>query len=129
MISSIYITLAAVFLVFLSVRVINYRRLEKVSVGVGSSPALERAMRVQANFTEYTPLLLLLLVVAEMQQLAPVLVHLAGAAIIGARVIHFLGFRSVEAPGLLRVLGMVGTFTMLVSLSVVIVVQLFFLSF
>ncbi|MEM9878793.1 MAG: MAPEG family protein [Pseudomonadota bacterium] len=118
-ITGLYAGLAALFLIFLSVRVIGQRRSGKVSVGTGNNADLERAMRVQANFTEYTPLLLILLGIAELGQLAGPVLHGFGVAIITGRVFHFIGFASPQAPGRFRVLGMMLTFATLAGLAVV----------
>ena len=123
MITALYAAACALFLVFLSVRVIDMRRRHRVSVGHGDAPELERAMRVQANFTEYTPLVLVMLALAELQGLPGWALHLAGLGFVAARVLHFLGFRSSEAPGQFRMLGMALTFGVLITLAVVLPVQ------
>lgn len=122
-ITAIYAALAAFAMVYLSVRVIRLRRSRKVSVGHGGDPALERAMRLHGNFIEYVPLLLVLLGIAELQGLPGWGVHLIALVITAGRVMHFIGFRSAEAPGLFRVLGMVCTFTTLLLLGVVLLAQ------
>ena len=123
MISGLYAAIAGLFLVYLSVRVIIQRRSKRISVGPAGDPEMERAMRVQANFTEYAPIGLLLMIVAELNGLAGLAVHGFGVALIAARFIHFLGFRSAEAPGMFRVLGMSLTFTVIALLGVVVVYQ------
>lgn len=123
MAAAIYAGLAAVFLTFLSIRVIGLRRDRKVSIGDGDDPEIARAMRVQANFVEYTPIALILLVLIELQQAPFWLVHAFGAAFLAFRLMHFLGFRSAEAPGVYRVYGMLGTFGMLWAMGAVAIVQ------
>ena len=123
MISGLYAAIAAVFLVYLSVRVINQRRRKRISVGPAGDAEMERAMRVQANFTEYAPIGLLLLLIAELNGLAGLAAHALGATLIAARFIHFLGFRSAEAPGMFRVLGMSLTFTVIVLLGIIVIYQ------
>lgn len=109
--------LCGFLLIFLSVRVIRLRHMLGISVGHGGAAELERAMRVQANFSEYTPLFLILLAFAEAQGLAPWAVHGIGFGFIGGRILHFVGFRAPESPGLPRVLGMALTFTAIGLLS------------
>lgn len=123
MATSIYAALSALMLIFLSLRVIEQRRKNRVSVGSGDSPELERAMRCQANFVEYTPLALILLALAEMQGAAVWVIHLLGAAFLAARIVHFIGFHSREAPMMFRVGGMAATFGILLVLAILVVAR------
>ena len=117
MITGLYTGLAGLMLIYLSVRVIGLRRQTRVSVGSADNPELERAMRVQGNFVEYTPLSLLLILVIELMGFYALALHGFGITLIAARLIHFFGFRSAEAPGILRVVGMMLTFTLLLVLA------------
>ena len=123
MIAGLYAAIAGIFLIYLSVRVIGLRRGKRISVGPAGDAELERAMRVHGNFVEYAPLGLLLLIVAEMNGLAAPAVHALGLALIAGRFIHFLGFRSPEAPGVFRVGGMATTFTVIALLAVIVAYQ------
>jgi len=60
----LYAALLALIFVALSVRTLRMRRRLRIAVGDGGDTALLRAMRVHANFAEYVPLSLLLIVVA-----------------------------------------------------------------
>jgi len=117
MVTSLYAGLAALALAFLSVRVIRLRRKTRISVGHANSPDLERAMRVQGNFTEYTPIFLILLGLAEARGWPVSVLHLAGTVFLAGRLFHFAGFRSAAAPGKLRVAGMALTLTATVCLG------------
>ena len=54
-----YAALLALLFIALSIRTIRARRAHKVAIGTGGHAAVERAMRVHANFAEYVPLALL----------------------------------------------------------------------
>ena len=123
MVTALYAAVSGLLLIYLSVRVIGQRRAHGVSVGHAGEPALERAMRVHANFTEYTPLVLIMLAMAELQGLPPWALHLLGLTFLAGRALHFLGFRSAEAPGRLRALGMALTFGVIGTLAVVLPAQ------
>ncbi|MFM8613458.1 MAG: MAPEG family protein [Alphaproteobacteria bacterium] len=56
--------LTLIFL-WLSFRVIRYRRAERIPIGSGGNAALERAIRAHANFAEFVPFAVLLLILAE----------------------------------------------------------------
>ncbi|MGI9404501.1 MAG: MAPEG family protein [Hyphomicrobium sp.] len=51
-ITAFYAALLALFFVFLSIRVIGWRRVKKVELGHGDDNQLLRRMRVHANFAE-----------------------------------------------------------------------------
>ena len=64
-VTPLYAALLGCLLVYLSIRVIRLRRRFKVAIGAGGEAAIERAARVQANFSEYVPIGLILLLLAE----------------------------------------------------------------
>ncbi len=66
-VAPLYAALLGFLLVYLSIRVIRLRRRLKVAIGAGGEAAIERAARVQANFSEYVPIALILLLLAEIQ--------------------------------------------------------------
>jgi uncharacterized membrane protein YecN with MAPEG domain len=66
LITPFYAALLALLYVGLAVRVIQLRRSERVALGDGGRQSLQRATRVHANFAEYVPLALILLVLAEL---------------------------------------------------------------
>ncbi len=123
MITPIFAAFAACFLVYLSYRVIKIRKAHSVSVGTAGDPSLERAVRNHGNFIEYAPLTLLMLAMVEYVGLAAWAVWVLGIMFVASRLIHFAGFRSKEAPGVFRVVGMALTFTTLISLAVISVSQ------
>jgi len=124
MIAAIYAAALGLALVALSLRVIRLRHGHRISVGHAGNPELERAMRVQANFAEYAPLALIMLALAEFQGLPAWAVHGLGLAFLAARLLHFLGFRSANAPGAARVAGMALTFGTICMLAAILPVQL-----
>jgi uncharacterized membrane protein YecN with MAPEG domain len=61
----------------LSFRTIQQRRNARVELGTGEDAELLRLYRVHANFTEYVPLALVLLGLAESLKASHALLHLA----------------------------------------------------
>lgn len=118
-ITPFYAALAALLLVYLSIRVIRLRRSQKVAIGDGENPLLRRAMRVQANFTEYAPLTLLLIAFAELQGVQGFIIHLLAASLIVARTLHAYGVAQDTENLRFRVLGMVVTFFVLIASALV----------
>jgi len=115
-VTAFYAALLALLFVFLSVRVIGWRREVRVEIGRGDDNQLLRRMRVHANFAEYVPFTLLLMAMAESMTAPRPLIHLAGLILIAGRLIPAYGLS--QTPHILRyrVWGMILTFTAL-SLS------------
>ena len=101
--------LALIFL-WLSLRVIRYRRAERIPLGSGGNAALERAVRAHANFAEFVPFAVLLLILAEWGGAWPWLLHALGALLVAARLSHGIGIVQEPEDFRLRVFGMMGTF-------------------
>ena len=109
-ITALYASLLALLFVFLSFRVIGWRRLVKVEIGHGDDNQLLRRMRVHANFAENVPFTLLLMAMAESMTAPRPLIHLVGLLLIAGRLMHAYGLS--QTPHILRyrVWGMMLTF-------------------
>ena len=107
MITGIYAALLAFMHVFLTFRVISVRRSENISVGDGGNEELLRRMRMHGNFVETVLVFVLLLLLAELSGSPLWALHGLGILMIAGRLMHFIGFKSAQSPGLYRVLGMV----------------------
>lgn len=106
----VYAGLLAILFVALSVRVIGARRTQRVAIGTGADPELERRVRVQANFAEYVPFALLLLVMAEWRGAPGILLHALGAALLLGRAAHAWGMSRTPEDFRFRTAGMATTF-------------------
>lgn len=109
----VYAALLAVLFVYLSIRVIRMRRTARVAIGAKGHPGLERAMRVQANFAEYVPFTLVLLVMLELNGLTPSILHGLGAVLLAGRGLHAYGVSHEPENLRFRVTGMALTFTII----------------
>lgn len=112
-ITALYAGLLSLYFIVLSLRVIRTRRENLVPLGDGGDQALLRSLRVQANFAEYVPLCLILIALAEAQQLPGWLLHGLGLALLIGRLLHAVGVSRDPEPYRLRVAGMSLTFTVL----------------
>lgn len=106
-------------LVALSVRVIRLRRRSKVPLGGGGQPALERAIRVQANFSEYVPLAIILLAFVELDGQPDLIVHGLCVLLAVGRGLHALGVSRTAENYRYRVFGMAATFVVLSAASLI----------
>jgi uncharacterized membrane protein YecN with MAPEG domain len=109
--------LAALF-IRLSLSVIRLRRHHKVGLGSGGVDNLERAIRAQANFTEYVPIALILLACLEFNGAPLWLIAILGIALVVGRVIHAIGINQPPPHFSNRVIGMRFTITTLIMLAV-----------
>lgn len=112
-ITPIYIGLLGLLFIFLSFKVISNRRRLKIAIGNGGNEQMLRAMRVQANFTEYVPVTMVCLVMLELNQVNAALLHGLCLLLVIGRLLHAYGVSQMPEPFKLRVVGMVMTFTAL----------------
>ena len=87
-VTPLYAGLLALWFLVLSARVITTRRRAQVSLGDGGDVELQRAIRGHANFAEYVPLALLLLLVIELSRFSIYVVHALGILLLVARLLH-----------------------------------------
>ncbi len=116
-ITAIYASLAGLLLLVLSFRVVRSRRKLSVGLGDGGQESLLRAQRAQANFTEYVPIALILLAVAESQVLTGWLLHTAGAVLLLARLLHAWGLSQSSGRSFGRYWGTLLTWLVILALS------------
>lgn len=112
-VTPIYAALLTGLFLVLSWYVIMYRKANLISLGDNDDKALRKRMRAQANFIEYTPLGLILMLIVELQGASAVAIHAMGLALLGGRVLHAVGFTATPQKIILRQIGMVLTLAML----------------
>jgi uncharacterized membrane protein YecN with MAPEG domain len=122
-VTSVVASLLAGWLLGQSVLVMRLRREHKVAVGTGNNISIERAMRAQANTAEYAPMLLILLLLAELQGVTSWLLALLGGSALLGRVLHGLALVWAEPKHknfLLRIQGMALTWSTLGLLALIV---------
>ena len=88
LVTPLYAAILALWFLLLTLRVVQRRRTYRVSLGDGDQPLLRRAIRAHANFAEYVPLALILLLVLELSRFSIYTVHALGATLVVARLLH-----------------------------------------
>ena len=91
-------------------------------LGDGGDPDLQRAIRVHANFIEYTPFALLLLLLVEMTTANALVVHAFGIALVVSRALHAQGLGATAGYSRGRYLGTLGTWVVITGLALLLVV-------
>lgn len=116
-ITPLYAGLLALLFLALSGRVVQQRG-HGVSLGDGGDPELLRRIRGHGNFAEYVPLLLLLLAMLEFGGgHPPWLLHVLGATLVVARLLHGVALSFAQGWKFGRFYGTLLTFVLLLVLG------------
>ncbi|WP_127346928.1 MAPEG family protein [Pseudidiomarina mangrovi] len=112
-ITGLYASLLTLLYFVLAVRIIKLRWRDKVPLGTGDSKDLLKAVRVHANFNEYVPLVLVLLLMMELTGASMVMLHVMGGVFFLGRVLHAMGITKTSGTSWMRFCGMISTFVVL----------------
>ena len=105
----------------LASRVVQNRQRHRIQLGDAGNVEMQRAMRVFGNFTEYVPMILLLIGFGEMLGAHKVLTHILGGGLLVARLCHAVGLSQTSGRSFGRAAGVVLTWlTLLVSSAMLI---------
>lgn len=115
--SILYTALLGLLLIALSINVVLARRRYRVRLGVGTDEGMQQAVRVQANFAEYVPFAVILLVLSELAGLPTVAVHVAGIVLVTSRLLHAWGLSHSPGRTFGRFYGTAGTWLAIIGLS------------
>jgi uncharacterized membrane protein YecN with MAPEG domain len=112
-----YAALATAMYAGLSLHTVALRRHLRVSLGDAGHEALQRAVRIHANFAEYVPLALLLILMAELCDAPTWLLHAMGGTLLIARCLHAYGLSSQRIKAPFRPAGLTLTLTVMLTAS------------
>ena len=87
----------------------------QVSIGDGGNKDLLVAIRRHANFTEYVPLIVVMMAVIELNGAPKLWLHVIGIATVVARIAHPIGLRADTMASPFRFVG--ATLTVLVTFA------------
>jgi uncharacterized membrane protein YecN with MAPEG domain len=122
-ITGIYAALAALLIVALAIRVMLGRKGAQIGIGDGGNHELSKRIRVHANAIEYLPIGLILLLIIELNQTQPVVVHAFGITLIIARVLHAFGLSKTSKVSFGRASGILLTLIALLGMAVLLLWQ------
>jgi len=123
LVTPLYAGLLVLLFLVLSIRVIRRRGSEKVALGDGANPGMLRVIRGHANFAEYVPLALLLMLILELSHFSVYLLHALGIALVVARLLHACALSFTEKFFFGRVAGAGLTFLVLLVEAVLCIYQ------
>lgn len=89
----------------------------KINLGDGGEAAMAARIRAHGNLTEYAPTVLILMALIELARGPSLGLWIVGASFIAVRLAHALGIVR-PAPSVLRMIGAVGTWTVIIVLAV-----------
>lgn len=118
-ITLLYAGIMGLFYVALTLNVIRLRRSKLVGIGHGENPEcpLFRAVRIHGNFSEFVPMILILMTLDEMTGRNIYFLHAMGVLLFIGRVGHYLGITKTHKGSPERIIGMMLTFSVLIALS------------
>src|SRR3954449_12706622 len=122
-VTPLYAALLAGLYLFLTVRVVRFRRGHRIDMGDGGQKLMQRYVQAHANFAEYAPFGLLLLLLVELGGWPGWLVHLLGLTLLGGRLAHAFSFSVAELRERSRVAGMALTMSMLGAAALLFLLQ------
>ncbi|MEM1080500.1 MAG: MAPEG family protein [Pseudomonadota bacterium] len=112
----LYAGLLALLLISLSVRIVVLRRRHRIGIGSGDRPELARAVRAHANFCEYVPIALILLVLLDMTPaVSNGLIHTLGGMLVLGRLLHAIGLSRSAGTTFGRLIGSLLSWLMIVA--------------
>ncbi len=106
MITGIYAAVFAIFQIVITLKIVELRHAEKVSLGDGGVEAVNRKIRGHGNFTETVPMALVLMLIAELSGSPFWCIHALGLLMVVSRVMHYAGVTTGTGHGKFRKNGM-----------------------
>jgi len=119
MITLTYASILGLIYIALAIRVIRGRARAGVGLGHGGDAALERDIRIHANFAEYVPLALILIGLLEYSDASDALIRWLGGGLVIARLLHIWGLIQSPDRSIGRLTGTSLTFLIIIVASVV----------
>ena len=117
MITMLYAGLCAILVVFLALRVVQWRHSHRIGLGDGGDPELIKRVRVHANAVENLPLALILLGGMELNGYDDRIIHAFGITLLVSRVAHAWGLSHNSGTSRGRFLGTLFTFLLMLAMA------------
>lgn len=108
--TSFYASILGFIYFYLSVSVIRLRILHNITIGDGNNKSLKILIRRHANFIEYVPISLILLILSESNGAGFWLVHTAGFSLLLGRLLHAFSLSENVIRDNIRMIAMFLTF-------------------
>jgi len=119
----IYLGIIGLLYLVLMFNVIRLRKKHQVGLGVGQNSELERAVRAHGNFSEYVPMMALMLICLELSGFDHLALHIFWILLIVSRVFHFVGLSQASGNSLGRTAGAGLTALCLLGISISLIIH------
>jgi len=119
--AALWVGLHLILLLVLSVLVVRQRRTHGVVFGDADVPALALAVRAFGNATEYVPAGLIAIVTLAVVGAPPLIVHIAGLALLLGRIAHAVGLSRSGGVSIGRTVGVTLTWLAYIVAAVALV--------
>ncbi len=120
-ITALYAGILGFLGLLLASRVVQQRQLHRIALGDEGNEDMQRAMRMFGNFTEYVPMILLLMGFGEMLGAHKWLTHALGVSLVAGRLFHAWGLSRTSGTSLGRLLGVTLTWLALLVASAMLI--------
>lgn len=115
----LYLGANLLLLIIISAHVGLGRRKYKISLGDDGNDDMQRRIRAQGNFVEYTPMAMIGLLAMAMLGGSAVLLHGLGVIYTASRILHFLEL-GLGKTSKGRLVGIIGTMLSLFSMALIV---------
>lgn len=123
MVTGLYAGILALVYIALSINIIRKRREFKVGMGDGDNKILKKAIRAHANFAEFVPIILIMMILVEYTTANVMLIHGIGLTLVAARILQAKGLLKTEMASFERVAGTLTTFAIMAALAFMLIYQ------
>ena len=123
LVTPLYAGLLVLLFIILSIRVIRRRGSGGIALGDGGNTGMLRVIRGHANFAEYVPLALVLMVILEHSRFSIYTLHALGIMLVVARLVHAYALSFTDKFMFGRVAGAALTFLVLLIEAVLCLYQ------
>jgi len=122
-ITGLYAAMLALITLALAVRVMLLRKRTGIGLGDGGDRDVACAVRSHGNAAEYIPLALILLLILELNQTLPLLLHVFGIALLVARLAHAFGLSRSPAYSAGRAIGAALSLIVIAAMALMLIWQ------
>jgi len=128
MVTGLYAGILGIIYLGLSFMVVRKRLKHRIGVGDNNNHEILRAVRIHANFAEYVPLALIMMMIIEINNVnpfdvSPLFLHMFGVVLVLARLAHAYGLSQSAGTSPGRFMGTILTFLTLLGLSILLITQ------
>ena len=118
MVTTLYAGILGLIYIGLTFYTVAGRLKHRVNLGTGNNENMEKRIRVHGNFVEYVPMALLLMLFAEVEGEAEIVIHVLGVLLVIGRLLHPVGILLQFGPSIGRTGGMVLTVMVMMAASI-----------